>query len=67
MKLHKQWIDVLVKQDETGMGYQDTEVTVDNGTVYKCFILNCEDVSKVEGHSGVPFNNAEIKTITVVR
>lgn len=45
MKLPKKWIEYLIKQPESGMGYQHVDVTFDDGTeLIGCFVFNGEEL-----------------------
>jgi hypothetical protein len=43
LRLSQKWVDYLVTQGETGMGYQDTDVTLVDGRVFKeTIVCDCE-------------------------
>lgn len=58
--LPEKWIQYLINQPESGMGYQVCEMVLDNGSVRKETVINCEHVL---GSSNFPVDR--IKKITV--
>ena len=66
IKLSQKFIDALVQEPETGMGYQVADITLKNGRVYKdAIILNSEFISSVRGHDPIPFLTTDIKNIDI--
>jgi len=50
LQLSKKWVDYLCTQPETGMGYQDTDITLSGGRRYKAFVFGTEaNLSENEG------------------
>lgn len=68
MKLSNKWIEQLMKLPESGMGYQNATVTLNNGSKYEDVkILNCSSIVSVADNVGsCPFVDGEIKKIDVV-
>ncbi len=64
--LPTKWSEFLLKQFETGMGYQTVSITlVDGRTFDDVVIIDSSIVGEVRGHNTVPFDPAEIVAIIV--
>ena len=59
--LDDQWVDELVDQPETGMGYQEVEIETNDGDVYQTIVMNSEELVE-----DLPIENDDIKSISVV-
>lgn len=65
-ELPKKWIDYLLKQPESGMGYQIVTVTLREGQKFEAAVSGGQFLGAVRGHTGVPFDPADITGIEVV-
>ena len=66
MKLSDRWVNYLVGQPESGMGYQEIKATLTNGEVHDAVVLNCSAILSVDGEVGrFPFTEDQIESITV--
>ena len=64
--LPKKWSKVLLRQPETGMGYQIVAVTLRDGRIVPdVVIVGGSVIGEVRGHSEIPFDPAEIEHIEV--
>jgi hypothetical protein len=63
--LPKQWAPVLLKQGETGMGYQVATVRLRDGASYPQVVIDSGFVTRVRGFASVPFDPADIVDIQV--
>jgi hypothetical protein len=58
--LNEKWVDKLVSQPETGMGYHVVLVILNDGRRYDHVIVNGGYVTKVKGYKNIPFNDEDI-------
>ncbi|HQG80936.1 MAG TPA: hypothetical protein PLC37_07945 [Smithellaceae bacterium] len=65
IELTDKWIDCLVAQPETGMGYHVVSVILCNGKRYDQVVVNSGYITQVKGYDNVPFHVDEIKEIIV--
>lgn len=65
-RLSKKFVDALVQQPETGMGFQVADVILKDGCVFKkVLIVNSDTVCSVDGSNTIPFSESEIDAIQV--
>jgi len=60
-----EWVDYLVAQPETGMGYWVVSVRLNDGRSFDRVVVNGGLVTQVYGHDGVPFEPEEIVEMRV--
>ena len=65
LELSEKWAAVLVRQPETGMGYQVTTVMLKDGRQFRNVTIVGGIVSDVAGHTDIPFKEEEIADIVV--
>lgn len=65
IKLSKKWCEFLVQQPETGMGYQVVSVDLYDGRRFDDVIVDSGYITQIRGINDVPFEDAQIKNITV--
>lgn len=58
--LSDDWIDELVNQPETGMGYQEVEIETKDGDIYDVIVFNAEELNV-----DLPIEEDDIQSITV--
>lgn len=63
--LNDKWVDKLVSQPETGMGYHVVSVILNDGRRYDQVIVNGGYVTRVKGYENIPFNEEDISDIVV--
>ena len=63
--LSDKWIDFLVSQPETGMGYHVVSVILKYGTKFDQVIVNEGYITRVRGYENVPFEESDIQEILV--
>lgn len=65
IELTDKWIDFLVAQPETGMGYHVVSIILHNGKRYDQVVVNSGYITQVKGYDNVPFQVNDIKEIVV--
>jgi hypothetical protein len=65
IKLSKRWCQQLISQPETGMGYQVTSVTLQDGRRYDHVLVDSGYITRIKDLAGIPFAEAEIVEIVV--
>jgi hypothetical protein len=65
LKLTKKWIDKIIPQGETGMGYHIATIILKNGTVYKQVVIDSGFITRIRGLSDISFSEDDIESITV--
>ena len=65
LELSKHWIDKIIPQGETGMGYHIATVTLKNGQKFKQVVIDSGFVTKIRGLPDVPFKEDDIANIVV--
>lgn len=60
-----QFVEYLSRQPETGMGYYVVSVELHDGRRFEQCVISGGYITQVRGQREVPFNEAEIKRITV--
>ena len=63
--LNDKWVDKLVSQSETGMGFHIVSVILNDGRRYDQVIVNGGYVTRVKGYENIPFNEEDISDIVV--
>lgn len=52
LQLPRKWVDYLIRQPESGMGYQRVDVLLEDGTELKdCTVFNAEQIEIPELHA----------------
>lgn len=52
LQLPRRWVDYLIHQPESGMGYQRVDVLLEDGTELKdCTVFNAEEIEIPEPHA----------------
>ena len=65
IKLDDQWIEKIVNQPETGMGYHVVSVVLNDGITIKQVLVNEGYITRVKGFTGIPFKLDDIREIHV--
>ena len=65
LQLSDKWVQFLVNQPETGMGYQVCTIRLRDGREFKQAIVDSGFVSKIKDTDGIPFSEDEIEEIIV--
>jgi len=66
VKLPKNFIENLINQPETGMGYQIANIILHNGDQYnQVVILECSMITQIRGLDYIPFSTNDIKEIII--
>jgi hypothetical protein len=65
-ELPKKWCEYLLKQPESGMGYQIVTVTLRDGNEFEAAVSGCQIMGKVRGFCGIPFDLEEIAKMEVI-
>jgi hypothetical protein len=65
-ELPKSWSDRLVKQPESGMGYQIVTVTLRDGRKFEAAVTESHILGSVRGCTDIPFDVEEIVGIEVI-
>jgi hypothetical protein len=63
--LSDKWIDLLVSQPETGMGYHIVSVILNDGTRFDQVIVNEGYITRVRGYDTIPFKEVDIREMLV--
>lgn len=65
LPLSETWAPTLRSQSETGMGYQTCTVVLKDGRRIEGVTIMGGTITKVKGHPGIPFAEADIDDIVV--
>jgi hypothetical protein len=65
IELSSKWFDVLLNQQETGMGYYVVNVVLKDGQIFERVIIDSGCITKVYGYEEIPFDSDEIAQIIV--
>jgi hypothetical protein len=65
IKLDDRWIDKLLSQPETGMGYQIISVILNDGITINQVLVNEGYITRVKGFKDIPFKGDDIRDIYV--
>ena len=65
IQLSKKWIDKIIPQGETGMGYHIATITLKNGGKYNQVVIDSGYITRVRGLSEIPFTENDIEEIIV--
>jgi hypothetical protein len=65
IELSSKWIDHLIKQGETGMGYQIVSIILRDGTKYDQVVVDSGYITKIRGFEEIPFLEEDIEKIVV--
>ncbi len=65
LQLSDKWVQFLVNQPETGMGYQVCTIRLRDGRDFKQAIVDSGLVTKIKDTDGIPFSEDEIDEIIV--
>lgn len=65
LQLSKKWIDKIIPQGETGMGYHIATIALKNGTEYKQVVIDSGFITRIRGLSDIPFSEDDIERIIV--
>lgn len=63
--LSKKWLNILLKEKETGMGYYIVSVILKTGTVFDRVVISDGKITKIFGEEGIPFQEQDIKEIKI--
>jgi len=62
--LPEKWVEYLVQQPESGMGYQRVDVVFDDGTKLEdCMVLNAEQIELPESHADKKIENMSLRQL----
>lgn len=65
LELPEKWAPRLVRQPETGMGYQTASITLRDGRVIEDVLIVGGTIAEVRGCETIPFSADDISDITV--
>jgi hypothetical protein len=65
IELPDRWIDFLIDQPETGMGYQIVSVVLNDSNRYDRVVIDSGRIIKVYGYDHIPFRVEDIKEMIV--
>ena len=65
LELPDKWASSLLKQGETGMGYQTASITLRDGRVIDDVLIIGDTVAEVRGCDTIPFSVEDISDIKV--
>jgi|SRR5580765_3864563 len=65
LELPDKWAPCLLRQGETGMGYQTASITLEDGRVIDDVLIVGCTIAEVRGHDTIPFSVDEISDIAV--
>ena len=65
LELPDKWARRLLRQGETGMGYQTASITLEDGRVIDDVLIVGGTITEVRGYDTIPFSVDEISDITV--
>lgn len=65
LELSDKWIQWLLSQGETGMGYQVCNIVLKDGREYRQAVIDSGFITKIKGIEGIPFSEDDIAEIMV--
>ena len=65
LELPDKWAPCLLKQGETGMGYQTAAITLRDGSVIEDVLIVGGTITEVRGYNTIPFSAEDISEIIV--
>lgn len=65
LKLSKKWIDDLVAQPESGMGYTVVTIVLRDGRHFNHCVLDSGYISRIRGRNDIPFTDQGIDSVVV--
>lgn len=65
LQLSKKWIDKIIPQGETGMGYHVATIVLKNGTRHKQAVIDSGFITKIRRLPDIPFVEDDIEDIIV--
>ena len=65
LRLSANWVDTLVSQPETGMGYQVASVYLKDGRQFDRVVIVDGVITSISGSSDIPFTENDIRRIVV--
>lgn len=65
-ELPRNWSDYLLKQPESGMGYQIVTVALRDGRKFEAAVTESHIIGEVRGQTGVPFDPEDVAGIEVI-
>jgi hypothetical protein len=65
LELPAKWAPSLLKQGETGMGFQTASITLQDGRVIEDVLIVGGTIAEVRGSDSIPFSVEDIADITV--
>ena len=65
-ELPKRWSDYLLKQPESGMGFQIVTIALRDGSKFEAAVTESHIIGTVRGQTGVPFDPEDIAGIEVI-
>lgn len=61
LHLPREWVDYLLQQPETGMGYQRVDVLLEDGTELEdCTVFNAEEIEVPDSHANKRIEELEL-------
>lgn len=64
IQLPPKWADFLIRQPESGMGYQRVDVLLEDGTELKdCTVLNAEEIEIPDPHASKRIENLKLSDV----
>jgi len=65
LQLSKKWVDRIIPQGETGMGYHIATIVLKNGKKYNQAVIDSGFITRIRGMSDIPFVEDDIESIIV--
>jgi hypothetical protein len=65
IELSDKWIELILSQGETGMGYHVISVVLRDGRRYDKVVVDGGFITRVKGYDTIPFTEEEIVEIIV--
>ncbi len=65
LKLSERWVQYLINQPETGMGYQIARVVLNDGSAFDRVVIMGDTIYEVDRSPDIPFTAADIQDIKV--
>jgi hypothetical protein len=65
IELSDKWIDFILSQGETGMGYHIISVVLCNGKRYDRVVVDGGYITRVKGYDTIPFAEEDIREVIV--
>jgi hypothetical protein len=65
-ELPKEWSDYLLKQPESGMGYQIVTAALRDGQKFEVAVSDSHVIGAVRGFTDIPFDPKDVTSIDVV-